>query len=72
MCDACGVALTQRKDDTEEVVRDRLSAYYSQTEPVIAYYRDRGATVLEVDGSRSPDEVTALMTQTVAPLVCQG
>ena len=37
-CDACGdgkVKLTQRADDTEETVRDRLGAYQAQTEPVI-------------------------------------
>ena len=68
VCDACGAALTQRADDTEEVVRDRLGAYYAQTEPVIAYYRQSGARVLEVNGSQAPDAVTEAMIQTLQAL----
>jgi adenylate kinase len=63
------VALTQRADDTEEVVRDRLKAYYDQTEPVIAYYRGRGEVrVIEVDGNGTPDEVTAGAVRAVSAL----
>jgi len=59
-CDACDspVALVQREDDTEAVIRRRLEAYHQQTKPVVEYYRTSGATVLEVDGNASPDEVT--------------
>lgn len=58
VCDVCGTALTQRKDDTAEVVKDRLEAYYRQTEPVISYYRGRkGMPVIDVDGSGPLDEV---------------
>lgn len=50
-CDDCGTQLVQRSDDTEEVVRNRLEAYYRQTEPVIAYYRGRkGLPIIEADG----------------------
>lgn len=62
ICDVEGAGLTQRSDDSEAVVRQRLEAYYRQTEPVIAYYRGcNGMTVLEVNGSASPDAVTAAM-----------
>ena len=61
VCDVEGAALTQRSDDKEEVVRQRLSAYYKQTEPVIAYYRNRKAKMVEVDGMAAPDQVTAKM-----------
>jgi adenylate kinase len=67
-CDDDGAALTQRSDDKEEVVRQRLSAYYSQTEPVIAYYRDGAAKVLEIDGMGSPDSVTAAMVAALETL----
>jgi adenylate kinase len=63
VCDACDGALTQRDDDREDVVRERLAAYKKQTEPVIAYYRTSGAKVIEVNGSQSPDAVTAEMTE---------
>jgi adenylate kinase len=71
ICDDCqgGTRLVQRADDTEDVVRDRLAAYYQQTEPVIAYYRDRGEVkVVEVDGNGTPDEVTAATAGAVKAL----
>ena len=40
--DATGDELVQRKDDTEETVRHRLSVYHSQTEPLIKFYQDLG------------------------------
>jgi len=41
-CDACGADLVIRKDDNPDTVRDRLAVYHRQTEPLIAYYRERG------------------------------
>lgn len=59
VCDKCGSALTQRADDTEKVVVDRLSAYNRQTEPVISYYRKRAdVKMIEVNGAKAPNEVT--------------
>ena len=58
-CDDCAADLIQREDDTEDVVRRRLAAYNAETEPVIAYYRGRdGLDVIDIDGSKGPDEVT--------------
>ncbi len=60
VCDDTGEKLVQRDDDKEEVVRKRLAAYYEQTRPVIDYYRRRGGvSVVEVNGSRPPHDVTA-------------
>ena len=62
LCDLCDTRLTRRPDDTEELVAQRLAAYRKQTEPVIAYYRSRPDTrVIEIDGDRKLDEVTAAM-----------
>ncbi len=36
--DQTGEPLVQREDDREEVVRDRLSVYHEQTEPLIDFY----------------------------------
>jgi len=59
-CDACGAELVQRDDDTEQVVRQRLEAYRRETAPVIEYYRqDDHREVVTIDGSATPDEVTA-------------
>ena len=42
ICDDCGVELTSRVDDTEEKLRLRLDTFYTQTKPVIDYYRKQG------------------------------
>ncbi|NGM69440.1 adenylate kinase [Natronolimnobius sp. AArcel1] len=48
--------LEQREDDTEETVKERLSVYQENTEPVIDHYEEAG--LLErVDGEQVPDEV---------------
>lgn len=41
VCDKCGGTLIQREDDREEVIRNRLSVYHSQTAPLIDYYREK-------------------------------
>jgi adenylate kinase len=38
--DVTGEDLVQRKDDTEETVRHRLSVYHSQTKPLVAFYQN--------------------------------
>ena len=42
VCDACGGKLVQRRDDEPEVVRARLEVYHQQTEPLKAFYAERG------------------------------
>lgn len=50
LCDRCGgTEFKRRKDDTEEVVRERLKAYHAQTEPLVGYYTAQGK-VRTVDG----------------------
>jgi len=45
-----------REDDSEEVVKNRLRVYRSQTEPLKSYYGAQGV-LREVDGMGSIDEV---------------
>lgn len=40
-CDNCNTALTQRKDDTIEVVTQRLKIYEEKTAPIIQYYKEK-------------------------------
>ncbi len=47
-----------RDDDDPETVRERLQVYHRETEPLVAYYDDRGL-LRRVDGARDPDEVEA-------------
>ena len=56
ICDLCGGKLIQRKDDTEEVIRDRLKVYNEQTKPLIDYYRKKGI-LREVDGFDTVENV---------------
>ena len=62
VCDLCGAALTIRADDREEVVRDRLRVYHEQTEPLIAYYTERGL-VRTVEGQDKLEDTTRLTMQ---------
>jgi adenylate kinase len=57
-CDADGAKLATRKDDTEEVISERLKAYERQTLPLVEYYRAKGRLVV-LDGDRDPATVTA-------------
>jgi len=41
--DVTGEDLIQREDDKEETVKNRLSVYHAQTEPLVAYYNDWNA-----------------------------
>ncbi|HBR07894.1 MAG TPA: adenylate kinase [Clostridiales bacterium] len=41
-CDVCGGELTVRKDDAPETVKDRLEIYHRETEPLKAFYAERG------------------------------
>lgn len=38
--DVTGEELTQRKDDTEATVRERLRIYHQQTKPLLCYYEE--------------------------------
>ena len=42
VCDKCGGELYQRKDDTVESLQVRLGEYSKSTEPVLAYYEEKG------------------------------
>ena len=42
VCDKCGGALEQRKDDQPETVKHRLEVYHQETEPLKDYYQAKG------------------------------
>ena len=58
ICDVCGSELIQREDDKPETVKNRLSVYHDQTQPLIEYYEKAGA-LQAVDGTKDKDEVFA-------------
>jgi len=57
LCDKDGSKLIFRKDDSEEAIENRLTAYDKETLPLSDYYRDRGL-LTEIDGDLTPDRVT--------------
>ncbi|MDD5417120.1 MAG: nucleoside monophosphate kinase, partial [Candidatus Aenigmarchaeota archaeon] len=59
ICDKCGGNLIQRKDDTIEVIKDRLNVYKNQTEPLINYYKKKGLIIdiVNDDPNAKPEEV---------------
>lgn len=58
--------LVHRDDDTEEKVRNRLSAYHAQTAPLVPYYEAQGKLV-RIDGVGEPDEVTQRLLTALQP-----
>ena len=56
-CDACGAALSQRADDCEDTVRNRLVAYERSTAPLIGYYSQ--GDYHRIEGVGTPEAVFA-------------
>ncbi|MBR5153129.1 MAG: adenylate kinase [Clostridia bacterium] len=42
ICDRCGGALVTRADDKPETIQSRLDIYHQTTEPLLAYYKEKG------------------------------
>lgn len=57
VCDKCGGVLEIRKDDAPETVIKRLEVYHEQTEPLVAFYRERGL-LTSIDATLDMDDVT--------------
>jgi adenylate kinase len=67
VCDICGERLEIRDDDQPEVVRHRLGTYHEKTEPLVAYYEERGM-LHRIDGQPTPDEVASRISALLATL----
>lgn len=64
VCRRCGGRLTQRSDDSDRVVRERLKVYRRDTQPLVDYYRTR-STFRAVDGAQAPDAVAAALAAAI-------
>jgi adenylate kinase len=58
VCDRCGGQTYTRPDDALESITNRLEVYKRQTEPLIAFYRQRGL-LRDVDSSTTPEATLA-------------
>ncbi len=64
-CDRCGAELVIRPDDTPEAIRNRLEVYHRQTEPLVAFYDQRG--MLErIDASGEVEQVYRSVKEAVS------
>ncbi|UCG55132.1 MAG: adenylate kinase [Dehalococcoidia bacterium] len=57
-CKCCGGELYRRADDNLETIKKRLDVYFSETMPVIEYYKKQGKLV-EINGEGSVEVITA-------------
>ena len=57
VCDFCGGELTIRKDDAPETVKNRLDVYHRETEPLKAFYEQRGK-LISVEGQPTIEATT--------------
>lgn len=55
-----------RAEDITEIVKKRLDIYQATTEPVVAFYRERGLPILEIDGSGDVNEIHERIQKAVA------
>jgi adenylate kinase len=55
-CDICGSKLNKRKDDSEEIIKNRLEVYKKQTEPLVIFYSELGL-LEDIDGLGTENEI---------------
>ena len=63
-CDFCGGELTIRKDDAPETVKARLEVYHRETEPLKAFYAERGK-LKTVDNQPTIEATTEVIKATL-------
>jgi len=58
-CDKCGGAVTQREDETEEAISNRLDVYNEMTAPLASFYEKEG-NLISVDATSSDAVIDAI------------
>jgi adenylate kinase len=56
ICDVCQSALTQRPDDNEETVSQRIQVYLSETKPLVDYYTEKNV-IANINGNQDINKV---------------
>lgn len=65
ICDKCSSELYIRADDKAETVITRLHNYHAQTEPLLAFYSERGK-LIRVEGQEEVEDTTRLVREALA------
>ena len=61
-CDKCGADLVLRDDDKPETVKDRLTVYHTETEPLKDFYAKRG-NLKSVDNQNTIEATTKVVLE---------
>ncbi len=56
ICDSCGGNLYQRDDDKPEVIKERLSVFLKESQPLLDFYKSKGR-LIKVNAGGDKDEV---------------
>lgn len=64
VCDKCGEKLTQRKDDNRETAEKRFSTYFTETAPLIEYYKNKNL-LITIDANGDIEEVWERLLQVI-------
>jgi adenylate kinase len=64
VCDKCGGELITRADDNEGTIRNRISVYREQTEPLKKYYEAKGL-LRSIDGTGTPRDIEGKIAEVV-------
>lgn len=67
VCDACSGTLIQRKDDHPDTVKERLTVYHDQTEPLKEYYSKQGKLRV-VHGQDKVEDTTRMVLEALEDL----
>lgn len=67
ICDKCSAQLHTRADDAAETVRNRLETYHKQTEPLKAFYAERGL-LRTVEGQEELADTTRLVSEALSDI----
>jgi adenylate kinase len=70
-CAMCGGRMAQRPDDHEATIVNRLAIYHFMTEPLAAYYRQRGV-LLAVNGEQSIESLFSELVKKILKLSFAG
>jgi adenylate kinase len=63
-CDECKIPLVRRKDDNDDVIRNRYRVYLDQTAPLVDNFKDY---IVRLDGNLGIDEVIAEAKKVLCP-----
>jgi adenylate kinase len=68
-CDLDGSALTIREDDRKAIVLKRLQHYEQETVPILRHYAEK-ASLLEIDGERSRENIAREIVAAIQSMLC--